>query len=148
MGEFERRGPALDEIAPVGSEHFRGKLANAVSAAEPVCDACAQILSIFVDCPSPEHDCTLANDLAADATGEEARNMWDLALALKELRDDLAETQRKISVLEQVGRELMAIVDRCDEPELDPLIRRHLDEIADRMALALDRPASIAWMQE
>ena len=74
--------------------------------------------------------------------------MWDLALALKELRDDLAETQRKISVLEQVGRELMAIVDRCDLPELDPLFHRHLDEIADRMALALARPASIAWMRD
>ena len=43
--------------------------------------------------------------------------MWDLALALKDLRDDLAETQRKISLLEQTGRELMAIVDRCSVPE-------------------------------
>ena len=74
--------------------------------------------------------------------------MWDLALALKDLRDDLAETQRKISLLEQTGRELMAIVDRCSVPELDPLIQRHLDEVAGRMALALGRPASIAWMME
>ena len=48
--------------------------------------------------------------------------MWDLTLALEELRDDLAETQRKISILEQTGRELMAIVDRSGEPEIDPLI--------------------------
>jgi hypothetical protein len=78
----------------------------------------------------------------------EARKMWELALALKELRDDLVETQRKISVLEQVGRELMAIIDRCDEPEIDPLLHRHLDEIADRMAMLLARPASVACMQE
>jgi hypothetical protein len=74
--------------------------------------------------------------------------MWDLALALKGLRDDLVETQRKISVLEQIGRELMATVDRCDEPELDPLFQRHLDEIAGRMSMALARPASIATMME
>ena len=73
---------------------------------------------------------------------KEARKMWDLTLALKELRDGLAETQRKISVLEQTGRELMAIVDRCDEPEIDPLIRRHIDEIADRVAMLLAPPTS------
>ncbi len=72
--------------------------------------------------------------------------MWDLALALKDLRDDLAETQRKISILEQTGRELMAIVDRSGEPEIDPLIRRHLDEVAERMAMALARPMAIAGM--
>lgn len=74
--------------------------------------------------------------------------MWDLALALTDLRNDLAETQRKISALEQIGRELMATLDRTDEPELDPLFRRHLDEIADRMAMTLSRPAPIAWMLE
>ncbi len=74
--------------------------------------------------------------------------MWDLALALKDLRDDLAETQRKISVLEQIGRELMAIVDRSSEPEIDPLFHRHLDEVAGRMAMALARPTSIAEMME
>ena len=46
--------------------------------------------------------------------------MWDLTLALEELRDDLAEAQRKISILEQTARELMAIVDRSGEPEIDP----------------------------
>ena len=74
--------------------------------------------------------------------------MWDLALTLEELRDDLAETQRKISVLEQFGREMMAIVDRCSVPEIDPLIRRHLDEIAGRMSAALARQTSIARMME
>ena len=74
--------------------------------------------------------------------------MWDIALALEELRDDLAETQRKISVLEQTGREMMALVDRCGVPEIDPLIRRHLDEIAGRMSTALVRPTSIARMME
>ena len=67
--------------------------------------------------------------------------MWDLTLALEELRDDLAETQRKISILELTGRELMAIVDRSGEPEFDPLIRRHLAEIEGRMAMALVRPS-------
>lgn len=74
--------------------------------------------------------------------------MWDLAVTLKELREDLAETQRKISVLEQIGRELMATLDRSDEPELDPVFQRHLDEIADRMAVTLGRPASVALMME
>ena len=79
---------------------------------------------------------------------EEARRMWDLTLALEELRDDLAETQRKISILEQTGRELMAIVDRSGEPEIDPLIRRHLAEIEGRMVMALVRPRSIARFME
>lgn len=74
--------------------------------------------------------------------------MWDLSLALKDLRDELAETQRKISVLEQTGRELMAIVDGSDEPEIDPVIRLHLDEVAGRMALALARPTSVMRMME
>ncbi len=74
--------------------------------------------------------------------------MWDLALALKELRDDLAETQRKISILEQTGRALMAIIDLSGEPEIDPLIRRHLDEIAGRTAMALARPTVIAEMMD
>ncbi len=74
--------------------------------------------------------------------------MWDLTLALKELRDDLAETQRKISVLEQTGRELMAVVDRSAHPETDPLIRRHLDEVVGRMVLALVKPTSIARIME
>jgi type II secretory pathway predicted ATPase ExeA len=74
--------------------------------------------------------------------------MWDLTLELEELRDELAETQRKIWVLEQTGRELMAIVDRSGEPEIDPLIRRHLDEVAMRMAIALVRPTSIAGIME
>ena len=74
--------------------------------------------------------------------------MWDLTLALEELRDDLAETQRKISILEQTARELMAIIDRSGEPEIDPLIRRHLAEIEGRMAMALVRPRSIARFME
>ncbi|MGO8916400.1 MAG: hypothetical protein ACLQJR_10870 [Stellaceae bacterium] len=74
--------------------------------------------------------------------------MWDVALALEELRDDLAETQRKISVLEQTGREMMAIVDRGGAPEIGPLIRRHLDEIAGRMSTALVRSTLIARMME
>ena len=74
--------------------------------------------------------------------------MWDLELALKDLRDDLAETQRTISLLEQTGRALMAIVDCSGEPEIDPLVRRHLDEIAGRMIMALARPRAIAGMME
>ena len=41
-----------------------------------------------------------------------------------------------------------AIVDRSSEPELDPLIRRHLDEVAMRMASALVRPTSVAGIME
>ncbi len=74
--------------------------------------------------------------------------MWDLALALEELRDELAETRHKISILEQTGREMMAIVDRCGVPEIDPLLRRHLDEIAGRMSAALVRSTSIGRMME
>jgi hypothetical protein len=53
-----------------------------------------------------------------------------------------------ISILEQTGRALMAIVDLSSEPEIDPLIRRHLDEIAGRTAMALARPTAIAEMME
>ena len=74
--------------------------------------------------------------------------MWDLELALTDLRDDLAETRRTISLLEQTGRALMAIVDGSGEPEIDPLVRRHLDEIAGRMIMALGRPRAIAGMME
>jgi hypothetical protein len=68
--------------------------------------------------------------------------MWDLELALTDLRDDLAETQRTISLLEQTGRALMAIVDGSSEPEIDPLV------LAGRMIMALARPRAIAGMME
>lgn len=73
--------------------------------------------------------------------------MFDVALALEELRDDLNGTQRVISVLQQIGRALTAIVDRGGGGAgADSLIRRHLDEIALRMAMALTRHTSIARM--
>ena len=72
--------------------------------------------------------------------------MFDVALALEELRDDLNGTQRVISVLQQIGRALTAIVDRGGGAGADSLIRRHLDEIALRMAMALTRHTSIARM--
>ncbi len=59
--------------------------------------------------------------------------MPNLTLALEDLRVDLAETQRQISILEQITRELTLIVDRCDGAGADPLIRRHLVEIDRRM---------------
>jgi hypothetical protein len=74
--------------------------------------------------------------------------MRDLTRALEGLRDDLARTQREITVLEQVGRELRAIVDRGGDARTDRLIRGHLDEIAERTAMALDKQTSIARMME
>ena len=74
--------------------------------------------------------------------------MRDLTRALEGLSNDLAGTQREISVLEQIGRELTAIVDRFGGAGADPLIRRHLDEIARRTAAALARQTSIARMME
>jgi hypothetical protein len=72
----------------------------------------------------------------------------DLTRALEGLSDDLAGTQREISVLEQIGRELAALADRVGEAGADPLIRRHLDEIARRTAAALAKQTSIARMME
>ena len=72
--------------------------------------------------------------------------MRDLTRALEGLSDDLARTQREITVLEQIGREL----GKLDGfgVEADSLIRRHLDEITRRTAAALAKQASIAWMME
>jgi hypothetical protein len=74
--------------------------------------------------------------------------MRDLTRALEGLREDLARTQREITVLEQVGRELRAIVDRDGDTRTDRLIRGHLDEIAERTAMALARQTSIARIME
>lgn len=74
--------------------------------------------------------------------------MRDLTRALDGLRDDLARTQREITVLEQTGRQLRAIVDRGGAARADLLIRGHLDEIAQRTATALARQTSIARMME
>ena len=73
--------------------------------------------------------------------------MRDVGRALQELRDDLARTQREITVLEQIGRELGKLVDGFGA-EADSLIRRQLDEIARRTAAALAKQASIARMLE
>ncbi len=73
--------------------------------------------------------------------------MRDLTRALEGLRDDLASTQREITILEQVGRELAKLVDKFGDGA-DPFIQRHLDEIARRTAAALARQASIARMME
>jgi hypothetical protein len=73
--------------------------------------------------------------------------MRDLTRALEGLCDDLAVTQREITVLEQIGRELAELVDRFGGGA-DPFVRRHLDEIARRTAAALGRQASIAQMME
>jgi hypothetical protein len=67
--------------------------------------------------------------------------------ALEGVCDDLAVTQREISVLGQTGRELAGLVGRFGGGA-DPFIRRHLDEITRRTALALARQASIAQMME
>jgi hypothetical protein len=74
--------------------------------------------------------------------------MRDLTRALDGLHEDLARIQREITVLEQVGRELRAIVDRGGDARTDNLIRGHLDEIAQRTAMALARQTSIAQMME
>jgi hypothetical protein len=71
--------------------------------------------------------------------------MRDLVRDLECLRDDLARTQREITILEQVGRELRAIVDRDGDARTDMLIR-NLDEIAQRTALAVARQTLIARM--
>ena len=39
--------------------------------------------------------------------------MWDVALALEEMRDDVAGAERVILMLEQSGRQLAAIADRA-----------------------------------
>ena len=72
--------------------------------------------------------------------------MRDLTRALDGLRDQLAGIQREIFVLERIGRELAAISERCDDAGVDLLIRRHLDEIAQRMTSTLDRQRSVAGM--
>jgi hypothetical protein len=74
--------------------------------------------------------------------------MWDLALALEEMRDDVAGTERVILMLEQSGRQLAAIADRGGDGAIDLMIERHLDEIAQRMAATLVRQTSIAVMME
>ncbi len=72
--------------------------------------------------------------------------MRDLTRALEGLRDQLAEIQREMSVLERIGRELAAISERCDNVGVELLIRRHLGEIAQRMTSTLDRHRSVAGM--
>ena len=72
--------------------------------------------------------------------------MRDLTRALDGLRDQLARIQREIFILERTGRELAAISERCDDAVVDLLIRRHLDEIAERTTSALDRHRSVAGM--
>ncbi len=74
--------------------------------------------------------------------------MWDLAQELEELRDDVAGTVHVISMLEQCGRELAAMADRCGDAAIDVMIERHLDEIAGRMATTLARQTSIARRME
>jgi hypothetical protein len=72
--------------------------------------------------------------------------MWDLTRALEGLRDQLAGIQREMLVLERIGRELAAISERCDDVGVELLIRRHLDEIAQRMTSTLDRQRSVAGL--
>jgi hypothetical protein len=74
--------------------------------------------------------------------------MWDLAQELEELRDDVANTVRVISVLEQCGRQLAAMANHCGDAAIDLMIERHLDEIAARMATTLARQTSVARMME
>jgi hypothetical protein len=74
--------------------------------------------------------------------------MWDLAHELEELRDDVVGTEHVITLLEQCGRQLAAMVGRCGDAAVDLMIERHLDEIAGRMATALGRQTSIARMME
>jgi hypothetical protein len=74
--------------------------------------------------------------------------MRDLTRVLEGLSDELARAQREISVLEQIGRELTAIVDGCGGAGTDALFRRHLDEIALRTAAALAKQTSIARMMQ
>jgi hypothetical protein len=82
------------------------------------------------------------------AVDKKGRLMWDLALELEELRDDVAGTERLISILEQCGRQLTAMAGRRGDAAIDLMIERHLDEIAGRMATTLARQASIARMME
>ncbi len=74
--------------------------------------------------------------------------MRDLTRALDGFRCDLAGTQREITILELIGRELTAIIARGGDSKADLFIRRHLDEIAERMVVALARQTAIARMME
>lgn len=74
--------------------------------------------------------------------------MWDLAQALEDLRDDVAGAERVIFALEQSGRKLAAIADRCGDAAIDLTIKRHLDEVAGRTARMLTRQTSIARMMD
>lgn len=74
--------------------------------------------------------------------------MWDVALALEEMRDDVAGAERVIFMLEQSGRQLAAIADRRGDAAVDLMIERHLDEIAQQMAATLAKQTSIAVMME
>lgn len=73
--------------------------------------------------------------------------MQDLILALEGLRDDLADTLHEITILEQITRKLISIVERSHEAGPD-LVRRHLGEINRRRAAPLARQTSIARMLE
>jgi hypothetical protein len=85
---------------------------------------------------------------AVEASRREVEPVRDLSRVLDGLRDQLAGIQREIFVLDRIGRELTAISLRCDDAALDLMIRHHLDEIAGRMALALDTQRSIRRMME
>ncbi len=73
--------------------------------------------------------------------------MKDLTLALEELRDELADIHHEISVLEQIRRKLISIVERSDGAGSD-LVRRHLGGINRRRAAARARQRSIVRMLE
>ncbi len=74
--------------------------------------------------------------------------MGDLTLTVEGLLDILHVARDEISVLEQTTRGLRSIVVLCDGAGDDPLIRRHLDEIDRRLAVALVRQTSIASFLE
>jgi hypothetical protein len=74
--------------------------------------------------------------------------MWDSHRALDELRDALARTHREIVLLEQIGRQLEAITDGDCGEESEPLIQRHVDDVASRMARAMESLASVVRMME
>ncbi len=70
--------------------------------------------------------------------------MDDLA-PLGELREKIAETQRELMILDQVGRELSLLVER-GEAGVDRLVRRHIEEVGTRLGVALTRLQSICLL--
>ncbi len=68
--------------------------------------------------------------------------------SLKELHHDLDETQGIINILERASRELSTIIDWDEGLRKNPLRRRQLASVGERLAIARGKQTSVAGMIE